>query len=631
VAKRPKTSAPGPDKCLAAAQDAFRAGHLEEAERLFRKAAAKKPPRAEAFFFLGHFLQETGRPREAIPFLKRSRRLHPEAGEIDLQLGSAYQDLGDLEQAEKHYRKAAPRCGDPSDAWLALGNVQAMRNQDQQAAQSFRRALEFRPGDPAALINLGHSLQALGLPDEARAHYEAAAADAGFAGIAQGCLGALAQRSGRFEEAVRCYRLALDANDKDPSAHHGIAAAYRDLGRVDEALAHFARADEIAPNPVSRAARASLLERANRLKEAGAAANETLALDPRNAEAQLVLAKIARETGTLHVLPATLARAQADLASACESLGDTAEAMRLYEAANRTNAETFAAWETETDAYRHRVETLIAAVTALPEMAAPREPPSDAPIFLVGFPRSGTTLLDQILNAHSALAVMEEKTVLDQVSEALGGPEGERPGRATALDEGERARLRGLYFELAGRLEPVRGADTTLVDKLPLNILNLWLVGALFPRAKVVLMLRDPRDVCLSCFTNLFRLGPGLAGFPTLKATAELYVAVMTVWRESQRRLPLDVHILRYEDLIEDLESSARRLFAFLGLDWQERVLDYRSAARERYIVTPSYHQVVQPLYATSHGRWRRFQGEMAPVLGLLRPFVKTFGYDEGS
>ena len=142
-------------------------------------------------------------------------------------------------------------------------------------------------------------------------------------------------------------------------------------------------------------------------------------------------------------------------------------------------------------------------------------------------------------------------------------------------------------------------------------------------------MLRDPRDVCLSCFTNLFRLGPGLAGFPTLKATAELYATVMTLWEESQRRLPLDIHVLRYEDLVDDLEGSARQLFEFLGLGWEDAVLDYRSAARARYIVTPSYHQVVQPVYDSSRGRWRRFRAEMAPVLGLLQPFVAAFGYDE--
>jgi tetratricopeptide (TPR) repeat protein len=646
--KKPKKPARGPDSRLTAAQEAFRGGRHDEAEHLFRTAAASKPPSAEALFFLGHFLQETGRPQEAIPFLKRARRLHPEAGEIDLQLGLAYQDAGDPAQAENLYRSAARRAADPSDPWLALGNLQALRGDNQEAAQSFRRALEFRPGDPAALINLGHSLQALGLLDDARAHYEKAAADPGFSGVAQDCLGALAQRLGRFEEAARCYRLALAANEQDPSAHHGIAAAYRDLGRVEEALAHFARADEIARNPISRAARASLLERANRLEEAKTAARETLALDPRSAEAALVLAKVARresgaETaiplfrdlidkagkGALHATPAILARAQADLASVFEASGASDEAMRLYEAANRTNAETFEAWEKETEAYLRRVEALAAAVAALPETPTTETVPLGAPIFLVGFPRSGTTLVDQILNAHSALAVMEEKTVLDQVSDALGSPESERPARATVLEETERAKLRALYFEIADKLSPPRGEGVTLVDKLPLNILNLWLAATLFPGAKVVMVLRDPRDVCLSCFTNLFRLGPGLASFPTLNATAELYAAVMALWEESRNRLPLDVHLLRYEDLVDDLESSTRQLFAFLGLEWEDRVLDYRSAARERYIVTPSYHQVVQSVYDSSRGRWRRFPAEMAQVLDLLQPFVAAYGYDE--
>ena len=119
-----------------------------------------------------------------------------------------------------------------------------------------------------------------------------------------------------------------------------------------------------------------------------------------------------------------------------------------------------------------------------------------------------------------------------------------------------------------------------------------------------------------------------MPGFPSLEATADLYAAVATLWRESHRRLALACHVTRYEDLIDDLEGEARRLTGFLGLSWDDRVLTYRERAQNRYIVTPSYHQVVRPLYDSSRGRWRRFESELAPVLPTLDPFVTEFDYD---
>jgi hypothetical protein len=236
-------------------------------------------------------------------------------------------------------------------------------------------------------------------------------------------------------------------------------------------------------------------------------------------------------------------------------------------------------------------------------------------------------LLDQILNAHSRLTVMEEKTVLDRISHELGGVESERVAKSLSLSESEKQKLRERYFEECTRHLSKAGHGLTIVDKLPLNILNLWLIAALFPNARVILALRDPRDVCWSCYTNLFRLGPGLAGFADLKSTAKLYRAVMTLWQESQQHLPLLCQKLRYEDLITDFESQAKALIEALGLPWEEKVLSYRENAGERYIVTPSYHQVVQPLYSSARGRWRHYEEALRPVLPILAPFVEAFGY----
>ena len=633
---------------IEAAGQARVSGRLEEAERLYREAAGQKPARSEALFFLGHFLAHTDRSQEAIAYFRRAARLAPDVPEISLELGLAYEDMGNLGQAETHFKDASRLAPMLMDAHLCLGNLYSRQGRHQEAATAYRHALDLRPGDPGTLLNLGHSLRCLGLTEEAARHYEAAAnADPSFS-AAHGSLAQLIQSSGRFEDALTHYRRGIEANPDDPSIHHGIATAYRDLGRVDEAAAHFRKADALSANPVSRAALASVLERAHRLDDARKAAEEALALDPRSAEARLILAKVSRrvegeaaamplyealiagcQRGELHFSPAVLARAQADLAGLRETAGNVEDALNLYKAANDTNCASFPAWQEETRTYVSRVHVLTEAVRALPtdpgESAADHE--TQAPVFLVGFPRSGTTLLDQLLNAHPAIEVMEEKPVLDHVSAALGGAEATRPQAVLERDTTELGALRRHYFEEAATHCPDRGPGSILIDKLPLNILNLWLAAALFPGAKVVMALRDPRDVCLSCFTNLFRLGPGLAGFPSLESSADLYAAVMTLWLESRQRLNLSFHVVRYEDLIDDLETEARRLIAFLDLEWKEQVLDYRELARNRYIVTPSYHQVVRPLYGSARGRWRRFESALDPVIPKLQPFLEAFGY----
>src|SRR5205085_4640311 len=218
-----------------------------------------------------------------------------------------------------------------------------------------------------------------------------------------------------------------------------------------------------------------------------------------------------------------------------------------------------------------------------------------SPVFLVGFPRSGTTLLDTLLMGHPALNVMEEVPLLERPAAALGDFE-----RLPELSEAETEHLRDLYFEALG---PVDGR--TIVDKLPLNLLGAPLIHRLFPDAKFIFAARHPCDVVLSCFMQPFDLNPAMANFLDLENAARLYDLVLSFWERASAILPLQVHTLRYEALVEDKEAEMRDLIAFLGLGWDERVLDNQKVAAERGpIVTPSYAQVAQPIYKRARGRW---------------------------
>jgi hypothetical protein len=166
-----------------------------------------------------------------------------------------------------------------------------------------------------------------------------------------------------------------------------------------------------------------------------------------------------------------------------------------------------------------------------------------------------------------------------------------------------------------------------VIDKLPLNLAYLFLVRRLYPNARVLFLLRDPRDVTLSCFCQSFELQGAMPYFLDLDQTAAYYDRLMKLAVLQQSSLGLEMHELRYEDLVTSFESRLRGVLEFLGLPWHEDVLDYRRKAADRAIDTPSYQQVARPLYSSSIGRWKNFRASLQPVLPKLEPWAATFGY----
>ncbi len=248
---------------------------------------------------------------------------------------------------------------------------------------------------------------------------------------------------------------------------------------------------------------------------------------------------------------------------------------------------------------------------------------SPAPVFLVGFPRSGTTLLDQILSSHSLVQCVEEQPYFAQaLADTLGATT--HLERALSFDASGVERVRDRYLSLIG------GPGTSgqiVVDKLPLNIVALPLITHIFPRAKIIFALRDPRDSVLSCFQQQFGMNAAMVQFLAIDTPASYYDLVMTLF-ETCRAEGVNAHQVRYEDVVADLEGEARKLAQFLGVPFEARMLDYQSTARARDIRTPSVRQVVQPLYTRSIGRWRRYAEQLAPALPVLNAWAARFGYE---
>jgi hypothetical protein len=204
-----------------------------------------------------------------------------------------------------------------------------------------------------------------------------------------------------------------------------------------------------------------------------------------------------------------------------------------------------------------------------------------------------------------------------------------RENALAELSEAQIAQLRKTYFdEVAHHIELRPG--NLLVDKMPLNTVNVHLIWRVFPQAKFILAIRHPCDVCFSCFMQNFRINEAMASFFSLDSAARTYDAVMRTWLEAAARLPLDFHRIRYEDLVADFEGETRALLTFLGVGWDDQVLGHTEhAIRRGTINTPSYHQVTQPIYAHAKFRWKRYASQFAPVMPTLKPYIEYFGYTE--
>jgi hypothetical protein len=246
-------------------------------------------------------------------------------------------------------------------------------------------------------------------------------------------------------------------------------------------------------------------------------------------------------------------------------------------------------------------------------------------VFLVGFPRSGTTLLEQVLASHPDVVALEEQDTLAEATKAyLAHPSDVE--RLPQASPDELAHLRADYWERVRRFG-AQPQERVFVDKLPLNTLKLPVIARLFPRAKILFAWRDPRDVVLSCFRRRFKLNPSMYQLLTLEGAADFYDAVMGAAHAFRQKLPLTELVVRHERLVDSFDREARAVCDFLGLEWSDAVRDFADRTLDRAINTPSAAQLGRGLSSEGVGHWRNYSVELAPVLPVLNGWAERFGY----
>lgn len=576
-------------------------GDAAAAERLTAPAAMRAPS-PDLLRLRGDILKGLGRLADAVAAYEAAVAARADYAEAWNNLGNARRDLGDLDGAIEALDRARVLRPDLAASHLNLARVLAQAKRWRDCLAVLDARLQAVPGDADVLVEKGIALI----------------------------------RSARAAEALGVLAEAIRRAPRHWQAHVALGDAHGQLDDVRPAEDAYRTA--IALDPTSGLAYVNLgllLEQHNRIgdlaallgaaRAAGVPARETAVLQVledqragRHAEALAGARSLDVSATGLDMVRARLIGQLAD------KLGRYDEAFAAFAEVNALNAAPYLAAGGRIAAFRETVEQQIAAATPawsarwLPHAPAGRP----APAFLVGFPRSGTTLLDTVLMGHPGAHVLEEEPLLQRVADLAGDID-----RLPAMDAAEIDALRARYFHELDALAP-QAQGRLVIDKLPLHLVRAPLIHRLFPDARFIFAERHPCDAVLSCFMQNFRVNAAMASFLTLQDSALLYDRVMTFWTACRALLPLRVHAVRYEAMIADLEGTARALLDYLDLPWTGAVLDHQSTAAARtHIRTPSYAQIVQPLYRTADGRWTKYRDQMAPVLPILAPWVGRFGY----
>lgn len=508
---------------------------------------------------------------------------------------------GQLDRAVVDYQAVVAALPDDFESWNNLGNLHAATGHGELAEAPLRKAIALRPDIPLPYLNLAKLLTGLLRPEDAATLLRTAATALPDHAEIHAELGLAEAALGRFDAAEAAYRTAIELSPGFTPAYIDLAVLLDSHNRVD------------ALSELSDAARAKAID-----DDSGIGFLHAAALRRQGAPGDaLAIARRIPET----VNPIRRNQMIGELA---DRIGDGDAAFAAFSAMNaaaiaQADPEALGpAFMDEIDGNAARLTP--ARVAGWSKIDIDPVPPS--PIFLVGFPRSGTTLLDTLLMNIPALHVLEELPVVREVQAALGDPD-----RIETLDSTEANALRRGYFEALDRLSPPAPGQR-VVDKFPLHMARMAVIHRLFPDAKVIFVERHPCDAVLSGFMSSFELNPAMLSFTSLERAARLYDAASTAWERSESLLPIDVCRIRYENMIGDLEGEMRRLLGFLGIDWDDRVLDNRgSAARRELIRTASYAQVTEPIYNRAIGRWERYRPQMEPILPILAPWAEKMGY----
>ena len=571
-------------------------GNTESALAAYKQAIAIDPEFAGAHNNLGNAYKHNGQLEDAISHYRRAVAIDPRMAMAHNNLGICLKASGYSEEALEHLRKAVTIAPDYAEAHSNLGNLLQELGRPEDAIAHHEQSLALMPGYAMAHNNLAVVLQALGRLEEAIAHYEKALAiDPNFA-MAHYNLGIAIDKSGRPNEAAEHYRHALAINPDYAEAHHNLGNVLDQLGDRDGAISHYGHAIMINPGY--------------------AEAHRNLArMDPAKADA-----------GAIERLLASPSLSEEKAVHCCFALGSiydrAGEFDRAFERFSKGNSLGRKAITYDAAKWTRYIDSLIAAYSVdYFHDIAPAGTDSELPVFIVGMPRSGTTLMEQIVASHGDVHGAGELPSFGRFEEELSKKIGSSGAFSEDPQRIDEQTVREFSARYLNELRSQAPDSKRVTDKMPGNFVQIGLIKTLFPRCRIIHCRRNALDTCLSNYFNYFAAGNQYSfDLAELGAHYLDYERIMAHWNSLFESQILDV---QYEQLVANQEAVSRRVIEYLGLDWDDRCLKHYE--NKRAVHNLSSRQVRKPVYTSSIRRWKNYEKHLGPLISMFATLDRGF------
>ena len=652
-------------------------GRINESLAANQKSIQLAPKDAEAHNNLGITLQALGKFNEAKKSYQKAKILNPNSAEVHNNLGITLQTLGEFNEAKKNYYQAITLKPKYTEAYYNLGITLQTLGEFNEAKKNYYQAITLKPKYTEAYYNLGITLQALGKFNEAeKSYWQAITLKPNYI-EAYNNISIILKELGKLDEAESCIKKIITLKPDYAEAHYNLGIVLKELDRLNEAEASYKQALILKPNYADAYNNLGVtLQALRKFNEAETSYRQAITLKPDFADAYLNLCElleksnkvaealiviknaklkvIKREADFLLYealilfheekyeiaekliikinkneiegkrklsylkLKADIYHYRKNYNLAFETFNDMNESIKNSLEFKKQDPETYFKQQKK---YIHQIEQLQRKSSYRVKTLATWLQPT----FLIGFPRSGTTLLDTILSSHSKINIAEEKQILEKMERGLG--HFPKISMIEEIDNNLAKTLSDLYLkELQKHCSLEK--NNVAIDKLPLNILKIPLINKIFPKSKLILAVRHPFDCVMSCWMQNFKMNAPMANMVDLDRVVEFYCTTMKILHLCEVRYELYIHKVSYENLVFNFEEEVSIILQFLNLKWEKNLKNYQTTALKKGIInTPSYSQVVKPIYKTSSYRWKDYEKYLEPYKAELAPWLKKYKY----
>ena len=549
----------------------------EQAKELLEKAIQIKPEMPELYNSLGLIHRDMGNFDQSLAYFKKAIRIFPEFAIAYNNMAIVYKDLDDVKEAEKYFLYSISLDPKNSDPYNNLGTIYIDINQEDKAKEFFENSLRINPKNLQTLNNLGNLYKNIGQIDKAEKY---------------------------FHEAIKINFGFFDT-------YVNLAVMYERINLNEELKKIIDKANKIfTSNIIIKLFHGQYLYKIKKYREA----IECLS--------QISFPKNQFNRERLRYLT---------LAKCYDKLKDINNSFDFFKKTNEINLkqkknsidkkQTLKIIEERASFFKNeKINSW-----SLNDISKA----NFNPVFLIGFPRSGTTLLDTILRSHPTINVIEEKPLVEELIISMHKEITGDLNNLKNLNQKQIEILQNQYLQNIRKYTHNNISSQIFIDKMPLNIIHVGEIIRIFPNAKFILSLRHPCDAVLSCFMQSFKLNSAMANFLDIESAAHMYDCVMKLWIQYEKLFSINLHIIKYENIINNFDSSIKDILNFLNLPWSENIKKfYETTDKRRLIATPSYDQVNQPIYPDSVNRWKKYSGKISNILPILQPWIKEFKYN---